>query len=410
MNSPTLRLPRLQILTAFAILCAMLVTVGLSASADAKQKKPAKGPAGLKFYKPPKKLAKRHGKLIWQRNAKSIVRLESARLNKIVLYTSKSPSGKRIAVSGSVHIPKGKKPKGGWPVVSYAHGTTGIADQCAPTRNRPGGPAEAYISYTDPELNAWLQAGYAVVRSDFEGLGTPGVHPYLIGKSEGRGVLDMVRAARGLKQGLISKKFLIAGHSQGGHAALFAAGLASKWTPDLKLRGTVAYAPASHMDAYLPLLPGLTTPSSLSALAALIVKGAQTASSEIESNQLLSDAALGFYPQVTKACLAELAQPDSFGSLAPSELLRPGADQTPLADVLGAQNPDVVSKAPILMAQGSADSTVPAFLTIRLKDELDASGNQLTYTEYPGVDHGSIVAAAQTEAMAFMEQRLPSSR
>ncbi len=395
---------------AFAILVAMLASVDLAASADAKQKKPAKGPAGLKFYKPPKKLAKRHGKLIWQRNAKSIVRLDSARLNKIVLYTSKSPSGKRVAVSGSVHIPKGRKPKGGWPVISYNHGTTGIADECAPTRNRPGGPAEAYISYTDPELNAWLEAGYAVVRTDYQGLGTPGIHPFLIGKAEGRSALDIVRASRQLKKGLLSKKFLIAGHSQGGHASLFAAGLASKWTPDLKLRGTVAYAPASHMKDYLPILPGLTTPSSLSALAALIVRGAQTASGEINQSDLLSDSALPFYPQTKTVCLEELAQPDSFGGLAPSELIRPGADQVPLADVLGANNPDVFSQAPILMAQGTADTTVPAFLTTTLSEELDASGNRLTYTEYPGVDHGSILAAAEAEVMAFMEQRLPSSR
>ena len=185
-------------------------------------------------------------RLIWSRPAGGLVPLAKAASTKLVLYTSKTPQGKRVAVSGSVSVPKGKPPKGGWPVISYAHGTTGTADVCAPSRNRAGDPGEAYISYVDPEQNDWLKAGYAVVRTDYQGLGTPGPHPYLIGDAEGHSVLDMVRAARQLES-RIGKRFLIAGHSQGGHAALFAAGEAKTYVPDLRLRGTVAYAPASHL-------------------------------------------------------------------------------------------------------------------------------------------------------------------
>ena len=66
-----------------------------------------------------------------------------------------------------------------------------------------------------------------MLRTDYQGLGTRGVHPYLIGVSEGRSVLDIVRAARDYKKGLVSKKFIIAGHSQGGHAACSRPGLPS---------------------------------------------------------------------------------------------------------------------------------------------------------------------------------------
>ena len=187
--------------------------------AKAKAKRMRKGPAGLKFYKVSKKrIPKLNGKLIWARKAGGVVPLESARSTKLVLYSSKTVNGKKIAVSGSVSVPKGKAPKGGWPVISYGHGTTGIADKCAPSRNTAGGPAESYISYTDDILNSWLDAGYAVARSDYEGLGTRGVHPFLVGKSAGRGVLDIVRAARDMNRKLFSKRFVIAGHSQGGHA------------------------------------------------------------------------------------------------------------------------------------------------------------------------------------------------
>ena len=92
-------------------------------------------------------------------------------------------------------------------MITYAHGTTGSADTCAPTR---GYDAGTLVSYAYPLLKRWLKAGYAVVRTDYEGLGTPGVHAYLVGQSEGRSVLDAVRAARKLEPRL-SKRFVIAG-------------------------------------------------------------------------------------------------------------------------------------------------------------------------------------------------------
>ena len=156
--------------------------------------------------------------------------LKSAKTNTLLLYRSTAVDGSTVAVSGDVAVPKGKAPKGGWPVISWAHGTVGIADACAPSK------VGTQANYDSPLLNSWLKAGYAVVRTDYEGLGTPGPHPYLIGVSEGRSTLDMVRAARKLNPD-IGSKLVIAGHSQGGQAALFAASLSKRWTPELKLAG-----------------------------------------------------------------------------------------------------------------------------------------------------------------------------
>ena len=368
-----------------------------------------KGPAGLKFYKPPKKTPKAHGKLIWARKATGVVPLSSGASTMNVLYTSRSLLGKRIAVSGSVTIPKGKAPAGGWPVISYGHGTTGIADKCAPSRNRANGPATSYISYTDPELNSWLDAGYAVARTDYEGLGTPGIHPFLIGKSEGRGILDIVRAARGLNR-KIGKSFLIAGHSQGGHAALFAAGEAATWVPELKLFGTVAYAPASHMRLQASLLPSLKAPSSLTALASLIVRGASAVTDTIDSKALLSYPVYALYPQTDVECLSRLAETDSLGGIAPSQLIREGADTTPLFDLLDLQNPAVTTAAPIMLAQGTFDTTTYPFLTSSLYDELVANGDTVDYKTYEGVDHGGVLEAASTDAISFFESKIPTGR
>lgn len=217
----------------------------------------------------------------------------------------------------------------------------------------------------------------------------------------------MVSAARQLVPDL-GKKFLIAGHSQGGQSSLFAASLADDWAPGLKLKGTAAYAPASHLKTQAELLPSLTSPSGLSALAALIVKGASTVTDEVKINKLLTPPAKSLYPQTEQTCLPQLAESDSFGGMAPADLLKNNADTTVLYEVLDAMNPAVKIGPPVFLAQGSADTTVFPFFTDQLNGELDALGDDVDYKTYPGVNHGEIVAAAEDDALDFFEQRLPA--
>jgi pimeloyl-ACP methyl ester carboxylesterase len=391
------------LIVAALLALAAAVLVASAESADAAGRK---GPAGGAFYKGPKQTPKGHGKLIWQRNATKLTPIAGARLNKTILYTSRSPAGDRIVVSGSVSVPKGKAPKGGWPVISWAHGTTGAADACAPTRIRPNSVMAPYVAYVHPQMEDWVRAGYAVVATDYQGLGTPGPHPYLVGEAEGRSVVDIVSAARQLVPSL-GKRFLIAGHSQGGQSSLFAASLADEWAPKLKLRGTVAYAPASHLSEQAKFLPSLTTPSGLSALVTLIFKGASTASDDLKPGKFLTAEAKALYPQTEQLCLAQLAESDSLGGLAPADLLRGSADLDPLYGVLDDMNPAVEIGPPVLLAQGGADTTVFPTFTDMLNGELDKLGDEVTYKTYPGVNHGASVAAAEANALSFFEKRLP---
>ena len=231
-----------------ALIALSLLIVAAVVAAPAASAKVRQGPKGAAFYDPPGNAHGKHGTLIWARRQTGPDAI-AGRRSHLILYRSTGPDGKANAVSGSVALPKGKAPKGGWPVITYAHGTTGSADTCAPTR---GYDANTLISYAYPLLKRWLKAGYAVVRTDYEGLGTPGVHAYLGGPTEGYSVLDAVRAARKVEPRL-SKRFVIAGHSQGGHAALFAASLAPRpGRLSCALRGTVAFAPASHLSRAVP--------------------------------------------------------------------------------------------------------------------------------------------------------------
>lgn len=366
------------------------------------------GPAGLSFYRPNKPLPQGHGRLIWQRKV-AFKPLKSAAGTRRVLYTSTTLAGKRIAVSGTVSFPKGKAPRNGWPVITYAHGTTGIADKCAPSRNLMKGPALTYVNYVYPQLNAWLRAGYAVLQTDYQGLGGPGIHPYLVGIPEGRSVLDIVRASRTFRFfPKLSNRFLIAGHSQGGHAALFASGLASKWTPELNLRGTVAYAPASHLKEQAELLHLLTQPSPASGLIGLILRGMSVDFNAVQPSQLLTDPALALYPQTLTQCIPYLIKSESLGGLAPASLIQPGADLNPLYGVLEKQNPAVKTAAPIFLAQGTADTTVIPAFTALLDGQLTALNDTVEYKTYEGASHSGVIPAAEADVMAFYGQRLPA--
>jgi pimeloyl-ACP methyl ester carboxylesterase len=379
---------------------ALLCLVALVAAATAAEAKVPRAPSGLGLYKPPKDLKSyEHGDLIWARRVESP--LPQASRTWTLLYRSTSVRGKAIGVSGFVMLPRGKPPKRGWPVVSWAHGTSGIADSCAPSRD-PDGP---YTAYAAPQFGAWLSAGYAIANTDYEGLGTPGVHPYLVGRSEGRGVVDIVRASRQL-DGRLARRYVIAGHSQGGHAALFAAALAPKRAPELRLRGVAAYAPASHLDLLSRALPTFTSPSGLSGLAALILRGVSSAYPKIRPSRLASDRALALLPRVDKVCLAALNEPSAFGGIAPADLIRPGADLAPMHRILERQNPNLKIAAPILLAQGLTDTTVLPFLTDQLNTELRARRSKVRYLTYPEIEHVGIVAAADRPTRRFFKARL----
>jgi pimeloyl-ACP methyl ester carboxylesterase len=395
-----------------SVALAVALSLALAGSASAATKtvnKVRTGPSGDAFYAPPSPLpGKKHGDLVWARTLTGAAVAPGASSTKVVLYRSQGIDGKADAVSGIVSIPKGKAPKKGWPVVTYDHGTTGAADQCAPSRDVAGTPVHPYNSYILPLLSRWLKAGYAVVRTDYEGLGTAGVHPYLIGSSEGRATLDLARAARQLDPRL-SKTTIISGHSQGGHAALFAAALAPKWTPELKVRGTVAFAPASHLDDQIPLTTVLTSAGGgLSGEIALIGRGIVTANPSFDLSIALSDQSNALFPQTETQCLPELSAPDSFGGLSPKALFKDGTDFGPLAKLLDLQDPSHLKiTTPLLIDQGTADATVIPLFTDQLAGELTKNGNKgLTYKKYPGVDHAGIVTAAAKDATAWIAKRL----
>ena len=147
-----------------------------------------------------------------------------------VLYRSTEPDGSPIAVSGVVIIPSGSPPPGGWPIVAWAHPTSGIVPRCAPS-------LAIFLFQQIAGSKTLLEHGYAIAATDYPGLGTAGPHPYLVGESEARAVIDSVRAARSFPGLENSSRFVVWGHSQGGQAALFTGMIAKRYAPELQLLG-----------------------------------------------------------------------------------------------------------------------------------------------------------------------------
>jgi len=398
------RRTRLLILTVSAT--AMLLPGASFAQAGA-----LKAPAGNAFYTASAKQIKagKPGTVIYSREVKKTangrVGLPSASKTILVLYRSLDPKGKPIAVSGTIDLPKGKAPKGGFKSISWAHGTTGAADICAPSRNAAGNPADGYIAYATASYDGWLKAGRAVLRTDYEGLGTPGPHRYLVGASEGRGVIDIVLAARELYPAL-SKDYLIGGHSQGGHGGLFAGSLAPKLAPKLNLKGVFVYAPASHLWEQGQAIGSLGAGfEGLSGVAIMIMYSAAREAGVDPSTLVTAEIAakLGL---IEEACSAQLAQ--ALGTVQPKDLLKPGVTTASIDAALKAMNPNVKIKAPVLILQGLGDSTVfPAF-TQALVNELKQSGDKVDYKTFAGLSHSGVVtdAAVKNAVSAWIQARL----
>src|SRR3954447_13023902 len=348
-----------------------------------------------------------HGQLLSSSKLTGQPALTAAGKNRLVKYRSVGVDGKAITVSGIVSLPKGKAPKKGWPVITYDHGTTGIADQCAPSRDAINNPAHTYNSYAYPLLNRWLKAGYVVVRTDYQGLGTAGIHEYLVGVAEGRSTLDIVRAARKLDKH-VSNRFAIAGHSQGGHAALWGAKLAPSWTPDLKLGGTVAFAPASHIADQVGFIRAATSPGGgLSAEASLIIRGLDTVDPGLNLPSLFTDKFAALYPETLTKCQPQLAQSDSIGGLAPSEFFKQDADLSGLTKAADKSDPENLKiTSPLDVEQGKQDTTVQPGLTDDLVKQLRSRGGKVVYKKYNNTTHGGVVVSAADHATKYIKQHV----
>jgi alpha-beta hydrolase superfamily lysophospholipase len=307
---------------------------------------------------------------------------------KRVQYISTNVSGAAITVTGLIITPKLNKK---YKTVAWAHGSTGLADQCAPSTNQDVFWPEARAAVAE-----LLKRGWTVAATDYPGLGTPAPHPYFIGDSEARSVIDSVKAARNLDSSLTTQ-YAIDGHSQGGQGALFANQIAPAYDGALVLRGTAAIAPVSNVDLFAPFVPG--TPSNGYLVMALAGLGAADPTFAPLA-QLALPAKLRVSVLQT-GCLHEIL--DRYAPLTADQLLVGGAltDAT-IAKLVHFDNPaQSAPTAPILIVQGTDDEAVPYDITAGplLTELTDYHTAPVEFVRLVGADHdGSVFQSTVTVA------------
>ncbi len=301
-----------------------------------------------------------------------------------VLYKSTGYDGSPTAVSGFIVVPDGPAPAQGRNVVAYTHGTVGVATGCAPSLLSDRSSQPLFFE-GGAEL---LAAGYVVAAPDYQGLGTRGPHPYLVGASEAMNALDSVRAARNLTAAHASSGFVVWGHSQGGQASLFTGQLASSYAPELHLVGVAAGAP-------VPNLIELFKANVKTQVGKILIAMALQSWSKVYDASLdtiVTPPARSVVAKIARNCLFKPLQilPSVPGALALdlTFLSTPPWEVEPWKTIVGVNDPGGAhTGAPILIIQGDIDPIVPPDVTARLAAMLCSNGETVELHTYPGIAH-----------------------
>jgi alpha-beta hydrolase superfamily lysophospholipase len=287
------------------------------------------------------------------------------------------------------------------PVIAWAHGTTGIAQGCAPSLS-----AKPFANV--PALDALLAEGWAYVATDYAGLGTAGPHAYLVGDDAARSVLDAVRAARQLPEIRLDRRTVVWGHSQGGHAALWTGSRANDYAPDVPLAGVAALAPATDLPALMAAAQssgfGAIVSAYLVHAYAAIYPGIDVSDTvPFRARWLAADIAgrcVGSYETLMSIAQAQLLPADG--------IITMDAAKGPLGALLRENTPEKPIPAPVFIAQGEADDLVLPSIQKRFVTARCAAGQKITFKAYPGLDHISLVApgtALDSDLIAWTRDR-----
>jgi len=319
-------------------------------------------------------------------------------------YRTPDHHGHLAQGTGLLYLPAGNAPPGGWPVVSWAHGTQGVADHCAPSVSGPFQPER-----DGRFLDQFLARGYAVAAADYQGLGSPGEHAYLHVGTAARNTIDMIKASRQyLGPATLAPRWVSVGHSQGGAAALAAGHIGPGYGgPSLEYRGsfTTGTPTAVELTALVMKPDNLTAnPGALNAYHAYLLEGLLQLAPHID--QVLSEhgrARVALARQHCLGALSTLLEGANTGEMFSAPLYTVPGIWTLLHDYLGV--PRRGFSQPLMLGHGRQDRDVPYVTTLLYAAGLALRGEPVAFRAYP-VDHRGTLDAAAADGLAFVRARL----
>ena len=317
-----------------------------------------------------------------------------------VLYRSTGLSGEPIAVSGVIVVPPGPAPAGGRPIVAWAHPTTGVVPHCAPS-------LAIFVFQQMAGLRELIEHGAVVAATDYPGLGTAGPHPYLVGDSEARAVIDSVRAARNLPGVDGGTDFAVWGHSQGGQASLYTGLIASRYAPELHLVGVAAAAPATSLVTLMG--DDFKTSGGKNLTAMTLWSWSRVFGAPIDK-VVLPDA----MPAVDR--LADECIESIFDIMARRQTEKPLEQQFLSVPNIAAVQPwrslamrntpgALPPQIPLFLAQGTTDNIVRSDVTRDYMQRQCKAGGKVAMMWVPGVGHGFVARDSADAAVAWMMDR-----
>ncbi|MEJ5904557.1 lipase family protein [Pseudomonas kermanshahensis] len=350
------------------------------------------------FYTWSKAIPATPGKLLRSEPLDSALSLPNAASAQRILYTSldgidgKTP----IVVSGALFIPKGPAPAGGWPVASWGHGTVGVADICA--------PSWAGRSYRDVQyLNRWLEEGYAIVATDYQGLGVPGGHPLLNNRMAAYGILDAAKAVVAGVPGL-ADKVLIIGQSQGGAGAFAAGAYAATYAPKLGVKGSIGTGVIYTVGSKNVGEQDQNKVDPALAYGFYTLLAAQQYDPSIDPRDFYTDKALPLFEQARTSCLSALVSDVVGTGLTPANAKKDyqGDQLKPwLAQV---SYPTLKLAQPIFIGTGAEDKTPAAATQVALMQDACKAGSVVQGHLYKGLGHSETVNASLKDSIPFARQ------
>jgi len=314
-----------------------------------------------------------------------------------ILYRSTGATGEPVISSGMVFVPNDNGVNRR--VVAWAHPTTGLGDQCAPSRNvNP-------LADTTNWLPQMMSRGWVVTATDYAGLGTPGISMYIDGHSEAADVTYSVKAAEQIPGTNMGKQWVVWGHSQGGNSSLWTGELANELAPDRELLGVAAAAPAAEVNLIMEAQWDTTIGW---VLGPEVTQGLATVYPEMTIDGVVSSAGQSAGPDIANSCV--MTTGGLLGWVRQNVLNQRYFDSNPTKNpgwvsALDAQTPKPILDVPVLVVQSLADEVVLPWPNAVLQEKWCKAGSDLEMMWLGKISHGETAITAGPSVVDWIEQR-----
>jgi alpha-beta hydrolase superfamily lysophospholipase len=305
-----------------------------------------------------------------------------------ILYHSLSPQGKDVAVSGVVLVPDGTPPKGGWPVIAWAHDFSGSDRQCAPSLQKNLGQGTL--------LSMYASLGYAVVASDYAGMGTNFPYADLDSKSH---VLDVIYAVRAARTALpqLGSKWVAAGYGQGAMVAV-AVAESVKVTADANYLGSIAVSgPAEPGDYFAQVAAIGINYTPFRSLA----QGIKIVYPEFQVADMLTERGIAWSRGIGDACAETAVEATD------KELLKSGWESNHYVKAFFARNAvgEGPAHGPLLVVSGELDANIPFSLTAKAVTRLCGQGDRVLLVNYSALNGSAALSNSVSEQASWIRAR-----